>query len=119
MARRGPGRGKRQGPSRSNNSREGACKIPDEERCCVTVELHKETTIQGFKINESGRCMKKGKTKLTNTSREEHLFCGVHKRMALEGKIGPVGTVMPKNNRSDCYMHDIPYFHVGEWSETP
>jgi hypothetical protein len=83
----------------------------------VTVELHKETTIQGYKIYEPGRCMRKGKTKLTNKKGDERLFCGSHRRMALEGKISGVGVTMSKGQRSDCYMHDIPYFHRGEWNE--
>jgi len=117
VPRRNPGHGKRQGASYSNNSRESHCKVPEEERCCAGIELHKETTIQGFKINEPGRCMAKGRVLLTNKKGEKKLFCGTHKRMALEGKISGTGETMPKNNRSDCYMHDIPYFHLGEWSE--
>lgn len=102
----------------SNSARESFCKIPDGERCCVTVELHKETTIQGWRINEPGRCMKKGKTTLTNKEGVQRLFCGTHKRMALEGKVSGTGVTMSKADRSNCYMHNIRYFHEGEWKES-
>jgi hypothetical protein len=104
-------------PRSCNNSREDWNKIPDGERCCAIVELHKETTIQGWRINEPGRCLKKGKIVLTNKEGGDKLFCGTHKRMALEGKVSGTAVTMSKAHRSDCYMHDIPFFHLGEWSE--
>lgn len=75
----------------SNNARETFCRIPDAERCSATVELHKGTTIQGWRLNEPGRCLRRHKAELVNQAGESAHFCTTHKRMALEGKVSAQG----------------------------
>lgn len=103
--------------SMSPGARKHFCKIPDDERCEAFVELHVDTTIQRIGLYEYHRCLKRHKGFVFHKSGTKMNVCGVHRRMALEGKIAGSGAVMPKQHRSDCYMYDRRYCHEGEWSE--